>query len=142
MAGATGQCQFMPSNVLVYGVDFDKDGKIDIWNNYGDIFASMAKLLKKAGWKKGRDIGMLAKKTKNKKFNYKRYRTPRQYNKLGLRTLDGDKLKGRWKRKIAKIPFQNSPVLLRGSNYKPLLRWNRSSLFAAMNVTLIEGFKR
>lgn len=50
-AGAFGQCQFMPSSYLRYAVDFDKDGKRDIWNTHADIFASIANYLNKEGWK-------------------------------------------------------------------------------------------
>jgi membrane-bound lytic murein transglycosylase B len=50
-AGAMGQCQFMPSSFLRYAVDYDHDGKRDIWNNNSDIFASIANYLKSEGWK-------------------------------------------------------------------------------------------
>ncbi len=49
-AGAFGQCQFMPSSFLKYAVDFDKDGKRDIWFSQGDIFASIANYLHSEGW--------------------------------------------------------------------------------------------
>lgn len=49
-AGAFGQCQFMPSSYLSYAVDFDGDGKRDIWYTHGDIFASIANYLSRNGW--------------------------------------------------------------------------------------------
>lgn len=49
-AGAMGQPQFMPSSYLSYAEDFDGDGKRDIWNNTGDVFASIANYLAKHGW--------------------------------------------------------------------------------------------
>src|SRR3546814_10909545 len=49
-AGAMGQPQFMPSSYLAYAEDFDGDGKRDIWNNRGDVFASIANYLAKHGW--------------------------------------------------------------------------------------------
>lgn len=52
-AGAIGQTQFMPSTVLRYGQDFDRDGKEDLWTNAGDALASAANYLTKMGWKKG-----------------------------------------------------------------------------------------
>lgn len=140
-AGATGQCQFMPSNIPGYARDFNGDGKKDIWNTKEDVFASIAYLLKKGGWKKGNTIGTLAMPTKGVDFKLNRYRSAAQYNRLGLRTMDGNKLNGRWKRIVATIPMQNSPVVLRGGNYEALMKWNRSSLFAAFNILLIEGLK-
>ncbi|NOY85394.1 MAG: lytic murein transglycosylase [Nitrospirae bacterium] len=51
-AGAFGVPQFIPSSFLRYAVDFDKDGKVDLWNSKKDIFASVANYLKHFGWKK------------------------------------------------------------------------------------------
>jgi membrane-bound lytic murein transglycosylase B len=52
-AGAMGQPQFMPSSYLRYAVDFDGDGKRDIWSSPGDVFASIANFLKEHGWTTG-----------------------------------------------------------------------------------------
>ena len=48
-AGAMGQSQFMPSSFLSYAVDWNGDGKRDIWGTKPDVFASTAYYLK-AGW--------------------------------------------------------------------------------------------
>ncbi len=56
-AGAMGQPQFMPSSYLKYAVDFDGDGKKDIWNSVPDSLASIANYLKAKGWQSGRDWG-------------------------------------------------------------------------------------
>ena len=49
-AGAIGAVQFMPTNVLAYGVDANNDGKVDLWNDKEDIYASAGNFLKKNGW--------------------------------------------------------------------------------------------
>ena len=36
---------------------------------------------------------------------------------------------------------KNSPLILRGSNYETIMKWNKSSLFAALNIMLMEAFK-
>lgn len=53
--GAIGLCQFMPSNALKFGVDFDNDGRIDLFEK-DDACASMANYLKFYGWKPGLDM--------------------------------------------------------------------------------------
>jgi membrane-bound lytic murein transglycosylase B len=49
-AGAMGQTQFMPSSYLSYAVDFDGDGRRDIWKSTGDTLASIANYLKGFRW--------------------------------------------------------------------------------------------
>ncbi|KAG0585028.1 hypothetical protein KC19_3G252200 [Ceratodon purpureus] len=55
-AGAMGQCQFMPTSFREYAVDFDGDGRKDIWESKPDIFASIANYFKEHGWKQGGPI--------------------------------------------------------------------------------------
>lgn len=143
-AGATGQCQFMPSNINVYAQDFDGDGKKDIWNNKADLFASIANFLKKAGWKKDKSIGSLALNSNDYEGSLNKYRSSKSYRKLGFTGVDGNELNSKkWlKRKASRITMKNSPIVLRGSNYKVLKRWNRSSLFAAFNIILVDAFKQ
>ena len=53
-AGAMGQPQFMPSSYLSYAVDFDGDGRRDIWDSKPDVFGSIANYLSKSGnWRNG-----------------------------------------------------------------------------------------
>jgi membrane-bound lytic murein transglycosylase B len=54
--GAMGLPQFMPSSYLGYAVDFEGDGKIDIWNNPNDAIASVANYLLENHWQVGEDI--------------------------------------------------------------------------------------
>ena len=56
-AGAMGQPQFMPSSYLKHAVDFDGDGRADIWKTESDVFASIANYLKSAGWVNGERWG-------------------------------------------------------------------------------------
>jgi membrane-bound lytic murein transglycosylase B len=56
-AGAMGQTQFMPSSYLKYAVDFDKDGRRDIWKSTPDALASIANYLKGYEWKTGETWG-------------------------------------------------------------------------------------
>ncbi len=58
-AGAMGQTQFMPTTFVKYAVDFDCDGKRDIWTNIPDAMASTANYLATAagGWKMGMSWG-------------------------------------------------------------------------------------
>ena len=52
-AGAMGLTQFLPSDYLKYAVDFDGDGRADIWKSVPDALASAAKQLLDKGWQRG-----------------------------------------------------------------------------------------
>src|SRR3984885_8063666 len=51
-AGAMGLTQFLPSDFYKYAVDFDGDGRRDIWNSVPDALASAAKQLVDKGWQR------------------------------------------------------------------------------------------
>lgn len=51
--GALGMTQFLPSEFYKYGVDFDGDGRADIWHSVPDALASAAKQLAGKGWQPG-----------------------------------------------------------------------------------------
>ncbi|WP_245467351.1 MULTISPECIES: lytic murein transglycosylase [unclassified Mesorhizobium] len=57
-AGALGQPQFMPTSFLKHAVDFDGDGRPDIWNSTPDVLASIANYLVHYGWLRGRGWGV------------------------------------------------------------------------------------
>ncbi len=56
-AGALGQPQFMPSNFFRFAVDFDGDGRRDIWDSRADALASIANYLARNGWRSGETWG-------------------------------------------------------------------------------------
>jgi membrane-bound lytic murein transglycosylase B len=56
-AGALGQVQFLPSSYLSWAVDFDEDGKRDIWGSLPDVLASIANYLRGYGWRNGVPYG-------------------------------------------------------------------------------------
>ncbi len=55
-AGAMGMGQFMPTSYLNYAVDFDGDGRVDLFNNTEDAIGSVANYFKAHKWEQGRGI--------------------------------------------------------------------------------------
>ena len=91
-AGAMGQSQFMPSSYRRFAVDYDQDGRRDIWATHADIFASIANYLHRSNWKYdqtwGREILLpdnfdftLVGMETNKPIGY--------WQRLGVRRMDG-----------------------------------------------------
>jgi len=56
-AGEMGQTQFLPSSYLKYGVDYDKDGHVNLRRSVPDVLASTANFLKANGWQAGVPFG-------------------------------------------------------------------------------------
>ncbi|MBA2963713.1 MULTISPECIES: lytic murein transglycosylase B [Ramlibacter] len=52
-AGAMGMPQFMPSSWARWAVDFDGDGRIDLWRSPADVIGSVASYFKGYGWQPG-----------------------------------------------------------------------------------------
>jgi membrane-bound lytic murein transglycosylase B len=59
-AGAMGYGQFMPSSYQRYAVDFDRDGKRDLWDSPMDIVGSVANYLHEHGWDPGATVTIRA----------------------------------------------------------------------------------
>jgi membrane-bound lytic murein transglycosylase B len=55
-AGAMGAPQFMPSNYRRFAVDADSNGRVDLWNDWPDVCASVGNYLKEHGWNAGEPV--------------------------------------------------------------------------------------
>jgi membrane-bound lytic murein transglycosylase B len=60
-AGALGRPQFISSSYRNFAVDFDGDGKRDIWHNNADVIGSVANYFARHGWQRGEEIVFKAK---------------------------------------------------------------------------------
>lgn len=131
-AGASGQPQFLPSSWMKYAVDYDGDGRKDIWESKPDVFASIANYMKENGWQTGEPWAVHVKLPADFDMELEGKSTVKpasEWNALGVRTTDGKPL-----------PYQNleasiikpygGPVFLAYPNYKMILRYNNSIYYA------------
>lgn len=68
-AGAMGMGQFMPSSYREYAVDFDDDGKRDLWRSTPDVVGSVANYLHRHGWQPGKPVARRARASQSASFD-------------------------------------------------------------------------
>ena len=141
-AGAMGYFQFMPSSFVSFAIDYDNDGKRDIWQNKKDAFASAANYLSKSGWRNdqtwGREV-RIPKGFDKKLVGLKIRKDISEWRNLGVLRVDGGALpKRNLMGSIVMVNGPNSRVFLTYSNFQTILKWNRSNFFAVAVGTLAE----
>jgi membrane-bound lytic murein transglycosylase B len=89
-AGAMGQPQFMPSAYVHYAVDFDGDGRRDIWNSRADSLGSIANYLLQVGWRPNEPWGqpILLPSGFDAPTGREQRRSLGQWMQLGVRRID------------------------------------------------------
>jgi len=133
-AGAMGNVQFMPINVAAYGVDANGDGEIGLWDNRADIFASAANFLQKIGWRRGERWGREVIIPQNFDYqlaNLSTKKTVNEWQTLGVRTATKEDLPNSTMAASLVLPMgYNGPAFLAYHNFRAILRWNHSILYA------------
>ena len=133
-AGAMGQCQFMPSSFLRLAVDYDGDGRKDIWKTPADVFASAANYLSQSGWRGsqtwGRQVKLPGIFSKNE-ASLKIKKSLAMWQEIGVRRSNGKNLPlVDMKGSIVLPDGKGGPAFLAYENFRVIMKWNRSTYFA------------
>lgn len=135
-AGAMGMTQFMPSSYLELAVDYNGDGKRDIWGSKADAFASIANYLSKRGWDKhttwGRGVRLPAHFDMSK-VGRDIEKSIKTWHNLGVKSKNGGSLplkRGDVLASIVQPDEHDRAFYMVYPNYKTIMTWNRSLYFA------------
>jgi len=161
--GAVGMPQFIPTTYLDSGYDWNKDGLIDIWNNYEDVFASIANYLTsidKNPWNSnitwGREV--IPPKNINVIYESLKQKNPKgcgavksmsiaksldEWHKLGFKTITRNDLPKSQSinARLINPDGINERMFLVYSNYKNILYYNCSSYYAVAIGLLSDEIK-
>ncbi len=135
-AGALGQPQFLPTSFLKHAVDFDGDGRADIWNSEPDTLASIARYLADYGWAKGRDWGFEVNVPEGVSCALEgpdRGRPISDWAALGIRRVNSKPFPARELRAEGFLLMpagRNGPAFIVTPNFYVLKEYNESDLYA------------
>lgn len=133
-AGAMGHTQFIPTTYQAYAVDFDGDGRRNIWTSIPDALGSTAAYLKKMGWRDGETWGYEVVLPRN--FNYeladeKTQRTLEEWNRLGVsRTGSRNFPRPTDKAGLFMPSGARGPAFLLLKNFRVIKRYNNANAYA------------
>jgi membrane-bound lytic murein transglycosylase B len=139
-AGAMGHMQFMPSALLKYAIDGDKDGKVDVWQSEVDALTSAANYLNKIGWQAKERWGREIKLPEDFAFDkvvFDQYYPLSYFQKLGIKKTNNQPLPGYDIQAELYLPSgHQGPAFLLYPNFNVIMTWNLSKSYALSVGTL------
>ncbi|MDE3738219.1 lytic murein transglycosylase [Pseudomonas resinovorans] len=142
-AGAMGQTQFIPTTYNSHAVDFDGDGRRNIWSSSADALASAAHYLQASGWRKGQPAALQVQLPQG--FDYAQAdadirRPVAQWQALGVQTgAQAASLSGESASLLLPAGYRG-PAFLVLDNFRAILKYNNSSSYALAVSLLGERF--
>lgn len=139
-AGAMGNMQFMPSTFTRYAVDRDGNGRIDIWNSMPDAFASAANFLRGIGFRPGLPAAeevFLPPNFPLDQADTTVEKPVRAWAALGVKRAAGGPLPASDEPAAIILPAGwRGPAFILYPNFKAVMNWNRSTLYA-LSVSIL-----
>lgn len=133
-AGAMGHTQFIPSSYLSYAVDFNGDGRRDVWSNDPtDALASAANYLRRSGWVLGQPWGLEVHMPPGFDFSTadaSNRKPVSAWNKIGVRLMDGRPLPDHGPAAIIAPAGARGPTFAVYQNFYVIKRYNNATSYA------------
>jgi membrane-bound lytic murein transglycosylase B len=133
-AGAMGNMQFMPSTFMKWGVDRDGNGRIDLWHSLPDSFASAANFLRGIGWKPplpSSEEVFLPQGFPLEQADSSVEKPVKAWAAMGVKKMGGAALPNVDDPSSIILPAGwRGPAFILYPNFKAVMNWNRSTLYA------------
>lgn len=130
--GGMGQPQFMPSSWYKYAVDYDGDGRKDIWFSHADVFASIANYLKQFGWQMNQPYSVEVippAKIDPQLLAGDITKPVQEWQAMGIRIKRGQIIPDT-QLPAALKQLDGGPAILMFNNFKVILQYNKSKFYA------------
>jgi membrane-bound lytic murein transglycosylase B len=144
-AGAMGHTQFIPTTFNAYAVDFDRDGRRDIWSSLADALASTANYLSHSGWNPAEPWGYEVQLPG--RFDYalvglENSLTIAEWSRLGVARIDRARFERPGMKASLLLPAgARGPAFLVTRNFRAILRYNNAVSYALAVVKLADQLK-
>jgi lytic murein transglycosylase len=132
-AGAMGQTQFIPTIFLKHAVDYDHDGRRDIWTSLPDVFASTAHFVAGIGWRPGERWGEEVRLPAAFPYDQAELTVQKpvaEWAALGVKTLAGAAPAGSGPASVIVPAGHAGPAFLVRENFRAIMRYNPSVSYA------------
>lgn len=145
-AGAMGQTQFMPTTYNQHAVDFDGDGRRDLWSSAPDALASAAHYLQASGWQQGQPWGFEVRLPRG--FDYsladpESRRSLAEWTALGVEPMAAAAPAGAPATTATLLlpAGHRGPAFLVLDNFRSILKYNNSTSYALAIGLLADGLR-
>ena len=129
-AGAMGHTQFMPTSYAAYAVDFNGDGKRDVWSDDPtDALASTAAYLDRFGWHENMPWGVEVRVPQGTSFGDTK-RMPSDWASRGVVGTDGRAVRDHGSARILQPAGPSGPAFMVFANFDVIKRYNNSDAYA------------
>jgi membrane-bound lytic murein transglycosylase B len=135
-AGAMGHPQFMPTSFERLSVDFDGDGRRDIWDSRADALGSIANYLSRSGWREPAPWGFEISTPTDldlSGLDHRVMRPMREWARTGIRRAEGGalpSLEGEWAVVAPGFSRGDTQAFMVGVNFMAIRRYNPSNFYA------------
>jgi membrane-bound lytic murein transglycosylase B len=125
-----GHTQFIPTSYQTYAVDFDGNGKRDIWNSVPDALATAANLLRKNGWQSGKTWGYEVALPDGRKFP-SGSQSIKKWQAMGVTRANEKPFRNLGDNAELKLPDgRGGPTFLMMKNFYVIKRYNNADKYA------------
>ena len=145
-AGEIGQTQFLPTRYLDYAIDYDGDGRINLFSNDDDVIGSTANYMQNLGWRPNEPWIEEVRVTQDLPWDQAdlAIKLPRtQWTQWGIQYPDGSAITADNMQASLLLPMgRNGPAFLAYPNFDIYTEWNNSLSYAttaAYLATRIDG---